>query len=135
MRRFKVDYDAQMIDLIIRNLYGFKLSRANEQAWKFWQKLYCIATRHLIPGLEAEAEQHFRAAAFNLTEVKDIRELIRFLTSSYRPDGPELVIPLHQHYATTPLRHEDYRKELDGNKALMWQHLDNFLAASDDGAK
>lgn len=89
----------------------------------------------MAPKLKTEAHQRFRTATFDLTEVSEIREVIRIGTFTLeRRRFPGLATALHKHHATKLLGDEDYRRELNGDLFLMWLHLDNLLAAVDDKA-
>lgn len=64
------------------------------------------------------------------TEADQVYETIQVLNSAKFNKFGRLATALRKHHAAKILSNERYRADLDKHKALMWEHLDAFAAAS-----
>lgn len=126
---------SDLLDIVLRKSYGFAFPAPNTKAMMFWHLL-------AMSALKLEDRELYSQALRNLVVVargqNDIGKIVKFLRVVERCDEPEVgqcAAELRQHHAVKLLRNEDYRRQLDGNRELMWKHLDDFVDVAERACK
>lgn len=101
-----------------------------QKPWEFWSSLVITADKYLEPTLSADAGIRLRSAGRALTDGDAIFDFIATIKRDMSHLDPFLQFAdqLRKANLKTLLDNERYRAVLDGDKALLWSHLDELKA-------
>lgn len=124
--------DPDAVEEVLRKIYGCALEKYNQRPWEFWFNLVITADKYLEPKLSAKASERLRASALALTDGDAIFDLITTIQRDMGHLEPFLQFAdqIRKDNLKTLLDNEKYRALLDGDKTLLWSHLDELKAAA-----
>jgi hypothetical protein len=131
------DDNPDVLDLVLRYIYTIQpcVVRSSELAdqtpWRFWLDVHITADKYLIPQLSQQAYERFFDVARSRSDLDEIIDIIETLTTELSHDDGlvKLADELREANLKRLLQSARYREKLDSDKALLWAHVDELLAA------
>lgn len=122
--------DSEAFELLLHKFYALELPPHHQKPWQTWNSLAHLAAALTEPEVHQQAAKNLEASVMCETEADQVYETIQVLNSAKFNKLGRLATALRKHHAAKILSNERYRADLDKHKALMWEHLDAFAAAS-----
>lgn len=131
------DDNPDALDLVLRYIYTIQpcVVRSSELAqqapWRFWLDVHTTADKCLIPQLSKQAYKRFFDVARSRSILDEIIDIIETLTTELSHDDGlvKLLDELREAKMKRLLQSARYREKLESDKALLWEHVDQLLAA------
>jgi hypothetical protein len=121
------------MEAVLRYLYkapfGLRKQPKVAKPWRFWLDVHIAADKYLVPVLSEQASKEFFTYArteWNLDNTIDIMEM---LTTEMTHDDKliALAAELREKHLRQLLKNKRYRKKLENDKVLLWEHIDQLL--------
>ena len=121
------------MDTVLRHVYkipiGPRHSSSGENPWRFWLDVHITADKYLVPALSEQACKYFFDFARSERNLDEITNILETLDTEMSHDDKisELAAELRNKHLRDLLQNKKYREKIQGDKALMWEHVDQLL--------
>lgn len=123
------------MEAVLRYLYKIQIGPFKQypvyRPWRFWLDVHIAADKYLVLVLSEQAYECFFSYArmeWNLDSTIDTLELLTTEMSHY-DKLLSLAAELREKHLRQLLKNKRYREKLEDDKALLWEHVDQLLAA------
>ena len=114
--------------------YGLRGQAPVERPWRFWLDVHIAADKYLVPALSQQAYTEFFTYARMEWNLENTIDTLEMLTTEMTYDDKlvALAAELRKKQLRNLLKNQRYREKLEDDKALLWEHIDQLLAAEHD---
>lgn len=113
---------SEALEIVIRKQYGHEIPSEHSKSWAIWNHVGETAAICGETIMSKEAYNRFYRQTMKETDAEAVADMLEFM-KDFHANTRRCV---HRHHAQKLLGNRRYRKMLEENKELMWDHLDGF---------